>query len=363
MESTLKRTQLFENHLKLNAKMVPFAGWEMPVSYSGILEEVMAVREKSGIFDVSHMGEIMVEGSASVEFLERVLSNTVQTLKPMKARYSFLLNENGCFIDDLIVYRISQNKFLLCVNAVNREKDFGWLLDHKKGDVKINDLTFTYSLLSLQGRDAERITKVMFNKSEISDLTFYSFLILENKEVPLIISRTGYTGEDGFEIFYPHENPGIIWEKAIELGATPCGLGARDTLRIEACYPLYGHEIDDKNTPLEAGLMRFVDMKKDFIGKEGLLKREPSEKLIAFRLKTRNVPREGNSIFSSNNGVIGRVTSGTFSPLLRCGIGMGYIKRKYTEKTILVEVRGQRIEGEIVEPPFIPYKVKRGGSR
>ena len=362
MESPLKRTNLFENHLKLNAKMIPFAGWEMPLSYRGILEEVIAVREKTGIFDVSHMGEIIVEGTSSVEFLERVLSNTVQTLKPMKARYSFLLDENGCFIDDLIVYRISQNKFLLCVNAINTEKDLGWLIDHKKGDVNIDDLTLTYSLLSIQGRDAERITKVILNKPEISDLTFYSFLILKENEAPTIVSRTGYTGEDGFEIFYPGDNPEIIWEKAIELGAMPCGLGARDTLRIEACYPLYGHEIDDKNTPLEAELMRFVDMKKNFIGKDALLKRKPSEMLIAFKLKTRNVPREGNSLLSQNE-VIGRVTSGTFSPILKCGIGMGYVKREYNEKTIFVEMRGQRVEGEIVEPPFVPYRVKRGGSK
>jgi len=361
MESSLKRTQLFENHLKLNAKIVPFAGWEMPLFYKGILDEVIAVRERTGIFDVSHMGEIMVEGDSSVEFLESVLSNSVQSLKPMKARYSFLLDENGCFIDDLIVYRISPKKFLLCVNAVNTDKDFRWLIEHKTGDVRIEDLTFTYSLISLQGRDAERIIKIMLNKPEISELTFYSFLILKEDDLPTVVSRTGYTGEDGFEIFYP-DNPQIIWEKAIELGASPCGLGARDTLRIEACYPLYGHEITDKNTPLEAELTRFVDMKKNFIGKEALLKRKPSERLIAFNLKTRNVPREGNPIFSQNE-LIGRVTSGTFSPILKCGIGMGYIKREYSEKTIFVEMRGERIEGEIVEPPFVPYRVKKGGSK
>ncbi len=360
METGLKRTRLFENHLKLNVKMVPFAGWEMPLFYRGILEETLAVREKAGIFDVSHMGEIMVEGDSAVDFLERVLSNTVHTLKPFKARYSFLLDENGGFIDDLIVYRLSEKKFILCVNAINTEKDFNWLIDHRKGDVKIANLTLLYSLISLQGKDAEKIIQIMFNKPEILGLTFYSFFILEDKEFPTIISRTGYTGEDGFEVFYPRENPESIWERAIELGAVPCGLGARDTLRIEACYPLYGHEITEKNTPLEAELTRFVDMKKDFIGKDALLKRKPSEKLVAFKLKTRNVPREENPIFYDKE-LAGKVTSGTFSPVLKCGIGMGYIKREFNEKDIFLEVREKKVEGEIVNPPFVPYKVKRGG--
>lgn len=362
MESSLKRTLLFENHIKIKAKIVPFAGWEMPISYKGILEEVLAVREKIGIFDVSHMGEIMIEGNSAVEFLEKVLSNNIQSLKPMKARYSFLLDENGCFIDDLIVYRLSEKKFLLCGNAVNTEKDFNWLLEKKFGDVKIEDLTFTYSLLSLQGRDAERIIKELLNKDEISELTFYSFLVLENKEFPTILSRTGYTGEDGFEIFYPYNDPYKLWERALDLGAMPCGLGARDTLRIEACYPLYGHEINEKNTPLEADLIRFVDMKKDFIGKEALLKRKPQEKLVAFKLKTRNVPRDGNPIFSDGE-VIGRVTSGTFSPILKCGMGMGYIKMDKILKGVFIDIRGQMVEGEIVNPPFVPYRVKRGGSK
>ncbi len=360
-ERELKRTALFEKHKKMCARMIPFAGWEMPVFYKGILEEVLSVRERVGVFDVSHMGEIIVQGESAEEFLQKLCSNDIKTLKPLKARYSFFLNEKGGFIDDLIVYRIDEKRFLLCVNAINREKDYEWLKEHKRGMVFIEDVTEVYSLLSVQGPLSEKIVTSLFENEKLRDLTFYSFIIIEEGGHPVIISRTGYTGEDGFEIFYP-KKPDVLWEKIIEMGACPAGLGARDTLRIEAFYPLYGHEIWEENTPLEAGLMRFVDMNKDFIGKSALENRKTEEKLIAFSLFSKNVPREGDILFS-NGEEIGRVTSGTFSPVLKRGIGMGYIKRDYQLREVFVEIRENKIKAEMVSPPFVPYRVKRGGKK
>lgn len=358
----LKRTPLYDLHLKLNARMVPFAGWEMPLFYKGILDEVMAVREVAGIFDVSHMGEILVEGDDAEGFLESVFSNTVSTLKPLKARYGFFLNERGGFIDDLIIYRISEKRFLLCVNAVNTDKDYRWLLKMKKGKLSVENASELYSLLSIQGPRAEEIIKSVTGVRETGEIFFYSFLIIEDGRYPCLLSRTGYTGEDGFEIFYPKKDVDRIWKGVLECGAIPCGLGARDTLRIEACYPLYGHELTEENTPLEADLMRFVDLKKDFVGREALLQRKRSERFVAFVLSSRNIPREGDFIFS-DGARIGRVTSGTFSPGLKRGIGMGYVEDGFNGNKIFLNIRGNMVEGEIISPPFIPHRVKRGGKK
>lgn len=356
----LKRTKLFEYHIKASAKMVEFAGWEMPVHYGSIIDEVKATREKAGIFDVSHMGEIRIRGKDAEGFLEKMLPRKIRGQDIGKAIYSFLLNEDGGFIDDLIVYKLAEDDFLICVNAVNTERDYEYLLSHKEGDVKVENVSENYSLLSVQGPQAEEVCVKISGIDALRDIPFYSFYTVEKGDNPFIIARTGYTGEDGFEFFYPKDDVGNLWERFIKEGVKPCGLGARDTLRIEACYPLYGHELREDVTPLEAGMERFIAKDKEFIGKEGAFKKE--KELIFFKVNGKSVPRSGMAIVN-DKGTVGEVTSGTFSPTLNTSIGIGFIKTGCYSEHLFIDVRGKKLEIERVKPPFVPYRVKRGGKK
>lgn len=340
--------------------MIEFAGWEMPVSYGSIMEEAKATREKAGIFDVSHMGEIRVRGKDVANFLERMLPRRLEGTENCRAIYSFFLNEKGGFIDDLIVYKLADDDYLFCVNAVNTQRDYKWLLSHCWGDVKVEDLSEVYSLLSIQGPNAEDISVRVSGIEDIRDVPFYSFYLVTEDPVPFIIARTGYTGEDGFEFFYPQEDVAFLWERFVSEGAIPCGLGARDTLRIEAGYPLYGHELREDVTPVEVGMGRFLSKDKEFTGKSFAFKKE--KELIYFKVKGKTIPRGGMRI-TNHSKIVGEVTSGTFSPVLDTSIGMGFIKSDVNPESLFIEVRGKKVEIEKTSPPFVQYRVKRGGKK
>ena len=357
----MKKTRLYESHKKLNGKMVEFFGWEMPVEYSGIIEEHLAVRNQAGLFDVSHMGEILVSGPQALDYVQHLTPNNAARTNPTKAQYSALTTPQGTFVDDLLVYCLDENTYLLVVNAANSDKDFAWIDKNKTGfEVEVKNLSEDYSQIALQGRNAQNI---LTNLTDLPLDEMGSFAVSHGEVagVPSMVSRTGYTGEDGFEVYTTSPNPGVIWDALIETGGSyglkPVGLGARDTLRLEACLMLYGNDIDDTTTALEAGLRWLVKFKKgDFLGREALLQQKEDgvkKKLAGFELIGRGIARSHYPVFVGEDKV-SEVTSGTFSPYLKKSIGLTYLPIEQTEEgtEIGIQVRGKLVQARVVPLPF-----------
>ncbi len=351
----LLKTGLHAEHLALNAKMAPFAGFDMPLQYSSVKEEIIAVRENVGVFDVSHMGEFFVEGEEAVKFIDYMLTNDFAGAEVAKAVYSPLCRENGTIIDDLIAYKLENNKVLICVNAANIEKDYSWFEKHVTDfNCTLSNHSNNYQLLALQGPKSEAILKECGVYPE-GDFVYYSAKEFQSPLGTVILARTGYTGEDGFEIFGNLELIQALWKKFMELGVTPCGLAARDVLRLEVAYPLYGHELSDDWTPLDAALAWTVKKDKEvFIGKEFLEDYKPKYRLIKLSLE-KGIPREGFEVLDSNHEIIGKITSGTMSVTLGKGVGLALIeKAKFPkDKVFKIQVRKNIIDAEFHTKAFV----------
>lgn len=351
----MNRTPLYETHLKLGAKMVDFAGWEMPVSYSGIITEHKAVRTSAGLFDIGHMGIVKVSGNDALPCLQRLLSNDASKLEAGSSQYSIILNQSGGVIDDIFIYRLLDH-YMLVVNASNASKDLQWLKKNNLEVAEIADLKESFTLLALQGPRSQEILQKICS-IDLAALGHHKITNALISNFPSLVSRTGYTGEDGFELFFDKANAEKIWNELIHLGAVPCGLGARDTLRLEAGYPLYGHEYNEGITPLETGFSFAVKFDKgDFIGKESLLRHKEeglSKRLVGIRLKEAGIPRQGYKICKDGR-VIGYITSGTMSPTLLVPIGMGYVRIEFSDvgTDVDVDIRGKFAKAEVVKLPF-----------
>jgi aminomethyltransferase len=361
----LKSTPLLLLHQKQNAKIVSFAGWQMPLEYAGILEEHRAVRQDKGLFDLSHMGEIeLPKNNDGFEFLQSLITNDLSRLVEGQALYTVMCNPKGGILDDMVVYHLS-DKFLLVVNASNTEKIFQWMKENNHLNVPIWNRTDETALLAIQGPNAENFLQSMTNIS-LSKIPYYHAVYGDAAFVKALISRTGYTGEDGFELYVQAEEAPKLWEALLEKKIQPVGLGARDTLRLEAGYLLYGNDMTEANTPLEAGLAWVVKFEKNFIGREALLQQKEKgvkQKLVAFVMEDRALPRKGYRILSAQRRV-GEVTSGTFSPTLQKGIGLGYVEVSsglFKEGALLeIEVRDKTHPAKIVKKPFVKGSVKSG---
>jgi aminomethyltransferase len=342
---TLSRTPLFDRHVALGARMVPFAGWEMPVQYEGVIPEHKAVRADCGVFDVSHMGEVEVEGPRAHELLQSLLSNDLDRLADGEAQYTLLTNETGGIIDDLIAYRLNHFRYLLIVNAANREGDFEWLKEREIAGSDVRDLSEEYALLAVQGPRA-------LARLELVEEPAFTFAEGEIDGVACMINRTGYTGEQGVELMAPTEDGPELWDRVIERGATPAGLGARDTLRLEVCYPLHGNDITQETDAISAGLGWTCALGKEFSGAaelRAIKEAGPTRKLVAFVMEEKAIPRQGMAIAGG-----GEVTSGTHSPMLDQGIGMGYVPAAAaTSGTALqIDVRGNERRATVVPKPI-----------
>ncbi|WP_438711985.1 glycine cleavage system aminomethyltransferase GcvT [Aquimarina muelleri] len=357
----MQNTALTETHIALGAKMVPFAGFNMPVSYEGVNLEHETVRNNVGVFDVSHMGEFLITGSVALDLIQKVTSNDASKLVNGKAQYSCLPNEKGGIIDDLIVYKIADEKYLLVVNASNIQKDWDWISSHNSMGATMKDLSNEYSLLAIQGPKAA-IAMQSLTSVDLETMKFYTFEIADFAGIEnVIISATGYTGSGGFEIYCKNSEVQQIWNKVFEAGANydikPVGLAARDTLRLEMGYCLYGNDIDDTTSPIEAGLGWVTKFSKDFINAEALAKQKEhgaERKLIGFELDERGIPRQGYDIVDSNGKIIGTVTSGTMSPSLGKGIGLGYVPSVLAQpgSKINIQVRKNAIPATVIKLPF-----------
>ena len=358
----IKSLQNEKYHVENNAKMVPFAGYNMPMWYSSIADEHNCVREKVGIFDVSHMGEFFVSGEMAKDFLQMVTTNDINKLTKGKVQYSSLLNRSGGIIDDLLVYDMGENKYMLVVNASNMEKDFNWLNDNNNLDVEIKNNSDDYSLFAVQGPEADKVCSKVFNE-ELTNIKYYTFIEKQTNDFGnVIISATGYTGAGGFELYVKNEFAESLWNNIIlngnEFKIQPIGLGARDTLRLEMGFCLHGNDIDDSINPIEAELDWICKKEINFIGKE-IVDRDrsnnPSKTLIGFELIEKGIPRKGYKILNKEKELVGEVTSGSISPYTKKAIGMGYVS--YNENTIsekiYIEIRSKKVEAQIVKRPFI----------
>jgi aminomethyltransferase len=358
--SGLKRTPLYEAHRALGARLVPFAGWEMPVQYSSILEEHAAVRGAAGLFDVSHMGEIHVSGADAVAAVERLVSCPVATLRPGRVRYGLLCNEDGGVVDDVTVYRLAEDRLFLCVNASNIEKDYRWMAAHALPGARVEDRSDRFGLLALQG-PASAAVLARVCALPLTGMKRFTFLEGEAAGVPALVSRTGYTGSDGFELYVDAGSCAALFRALLDagkpLGLLPCGLGARDTLRLEAALPLYGHELDDTTSPLEAGLGRFVKRAQGgFVGAEAIERRAQAgatRALIGFVVEGRGIARAEHGILHEGRRV-GVVTSGAPSPTLGKPIGLGYVPPALAAPgtSISIDIRDRAVAARIVETPF-----------
>ena len=370
IEDSPRKTPLYDEHVWLGAKMVPFAGWLMPVQYTSIVDEHQAVRNALGIFDISHMGQFIVDGAGAREWLNTMLTNNTNKLDISMGQYSFLLNERGGIIDDLIVYRIGDQKFLLVVNAARTEEDFAWLQNHVPAvepavstakEIRLTDRSAKFGGVAIQGPRIAELFHALFgidadlpSRNSIADLPFDGTTVS--------VARTGYTGEDGIEIFFRATDAVELWSSALEkgkpFGIKPCGLGARDTLRLEMCYPLNGSDLSPKRNPIGAGLGFFVDLtKRNFIGRDALLKTKENgapEKLVAFRMKEKGPPPRPHYAVFQNGERIGEATSGTLSPSLNYGIGMAYIDAAHVKigAQIDIEIRGKKFPAIIEKKPL-----------
>ncbi len=351
---SLFRTSLFHEHEALKAKIVPFAGWEMPVQYTSVKDEVLAVRNHVGVFDVSHMGEFFILGEDAEKFADYLVTNDILNAPTGKAIYSPLCREDGTIVDDLIVYKLNPGKVLICVNASNIEKDFNWMQSKLKGfNCQLINKSSEYSLLALQGPKSSEILKAALNI--LPNLEYYSVAEMKFDNREIILARTGYTGEDGFEIFGSHDTIKNLWKLFLENNVTPCGLAARDVLRLEVCYPLYGHELSDKINPYDANLNWTVKPQKEkFIGKEVLSNKKTNYKTIKLLLD-KGIPREGYPVVNSQNEKIGEITSGTLSVVLNKGIAMARIEidKVPQDEVFLVDIRQKFYPATLVKKPFI----------
>lgn len=360
----MKTTPFTETHLALGAKMHEFAGYNMPIEYpGGIIEEHLTVCGGVGVFDVSHMGEFWVKGPHALEFLQEVTSNNVAALVPGKVQYSCLPNEQGGIVDDLVIYNYGGDKYMMVVNAANIEKDWNWCVSHNRAGAVLENSSDRIAQLAVQGPKAlptlQKLTPV-----DLSGIAYYTFKVGEVAGVPeVIISNTGYTGAGGFELYFYPENAMTIWNAVFDAGAEygirPVGLGARDTLRLEMGFCLYGNDIDDTTSPIEAGLgwiTKFVEG-KDFTARK-ILERQKAEgvsrKLVGFEMIDRGIPRQGYKLTDAEGNEIGHVTSGTMSPTRKIGIGMGYVKTEYSlpSTEIYLDNRGRKLRMKVVKPPF-----------
>jgi aminomethyltransferase len=342
---------------ELGGRMVDFGGWELPVQFSGILEEHEAVRTNVGIFDVSHMGEITVRGKQAAELLQRATCNDVTKLKDGAAHYNGLLYPNGTFVDDILIYQIAPDDFFVVVNASNTDKDFEWLQKSAEGlDAEVRNVSRDYAQLAIQGPNAERLLQP-FTDVNLADIKYYKFTQGSVDGAPAIVSRTGYTGEDGFEVYVAPDRAPSLMRKLVDAGAKPCGLGARDTLRLEAKMALYGNDIDDTTTPIEADLGWIVKLEKgDFAGRDVLAREKsegPKRKLVGFEMVDRGIARHGYPIVDGTEE-IGVVTSGTHSPTLKKAIGLAYLPldKSAQGSEFLVMIRGKETRARVVPTPF-----------
>lgn len=360
--ANLKKTALYAAHQKLGARLVEFGGWHMPVQYTGIVEEHKAVREAAGVFDISHMGEFFIGGKSTGSFLEGLLTNDITKLAVGQGQYTLMLNEQGGVIDDLIIYHLHEAAYFLVVNASKIDEDREWIQKHVPSGVHFKDSSDNFSALALQGPKALEVARAFLGagwpEPKRNTITTYSWNCQE-----ILTARTGYTGEDGIELFFPNEVAENFFLALLEagkpFGLKPVGLGARDTLRLEACLPLNGNDLSDKRTPIQAGLGFFValDRPAEFMGKSILAKQKADgveEKLVAFRLTDKGPPPRPHYLLFQGSEQVGEVTSGAPSPTLGCGIGMAYVKTAFaTPGTQLeLEVRGSRVPVEIVKKPF-----------
>ena len=358
---TMKNTALTDKHISLGAKMVPFAGYNMPVSYTGLNEEHLIVRNSVGVFDVSHMGEFILKGDKALDLIQYVTTNDAAQLYDGRVQYSCLPNGKGGIVDDLLVYRIDEKTYLLVVNASNMEKDWNWISKHNSFGVEMKNISDKTSLLAVQGPLAEK-TLQKLTDIHLSEIPYYHFK--KGKfagEENIVISNTGYTGAGGFEIYFDNAVADKIWdaifEAGKEFGIKPIGLGARDTLRLEMGFCLYGNDIDDTTSPIEAGLGWVTKFNKDFIDKQVLLEQKEkgvSRKLVGFEMIDRGIPRHDYEIADANGNVIGKVTSGTQAPSLQKGIGMGYVQTAFAkpDTEIFVKVRDKALKAKVVKIPF-----------
>lgn len=358
----LKKTPLYDLYKKYGGKTIDFGGWDLPVQFSSIKEEHEAVRTKAGVFDVSHMGEIEVKGEAALPFLQYVMTNDVSKLQTNRAQYTAMCNENGGTIDDLIIYKRAENDYFLVVNAANLEKDLAWLQKHQMAGVEINDLSDEISLIAIQGPLAKKVLQKLTTE-DLSEIGFFAFkdqVDIQGRKA--LVSRSGYTGEDGFEIYCKNEDAPFLWEKILEVGkedgVIPCGLGARDTLRFEAKLPLYGQELDEEISPYEAGIgfAVKVDKEADFIGKDALKQQKEKglkRKLVGIEMIEKGIPRHGYEVFVGDKR-IGTVTTGTQSPTLKKNIGLALIDSEYSaiDTEIEVQIRKKRVKAKVVKTPF-----------
>jgi aminomethyltransferase len=342
---TLLRTPLYERHVALGARLVPFAGWEMPVQYEGVIPEHLAVRADSGAFDVSHMGELVVEGPRARAFLQSMLSNDLDRIGPGQAQYTLLTNEQGGIVDDLIVYELGPSRFLLIVNAANRERDLEWLRERDLPETEVYDASDDYALIAVQGpRTLERL--------ELPEAHAFTFGDGEVDGIACTVNRTGYTGEQGVELLVDPDAAGELWDRVLARGVVPCGLGARDTLRLEVCYPLHGNDIGPETDAISAGLGWVCALDKDFNGVEELRRVKeagPQRKLAAFVMEEAGIPRQGMAIVEG-----GEVTSGSHSPMLERGIGMGYVPAELAQPgaQLTIDVRGRPRRARVAKKPI-----------
>lgn len=364
----LNRTPLYNVYKQYGAKTIDFGGWDLPVQFTSIKEEHEAVRSKAGLFDVSHMGEVELRGEDSLAFLQKVMTNDVSLLKSGAALYTAMCYEDGGTVDDLLIYKKAENDYLLVINASNIKKDLEWLTSNRSGDVTIENKSDEIALLALQGPVAEAVLQTLTD-TDLSEIKFFKFKNgVELAGVEVLLSRTGYTGEDGFELYCDAEDAVTLWEKILETGKSkgviPCGLGARDTLRFEAALPLYGQELSKDITPIEAGIGFAVKTNKEieFNGKAVLKEQKEngtSRKLVGIELLEKGIPRHGYEVFSGEE-LIGVVTTGTQSPTLKKNIGLALLKSEFTQKgtEVEVQIRKKRLKAVVVATPF--YKRTKG---
>ena len=358
----MKNTALSQKHISLGAKMVPFAGYNMPVSYSGLNDEHATVRNAVGVFDVSHMGEFILKGDKALDLIQRVTSNDASVLTDGKAQYSCLPNNDGGIVDDLIVYRIDEKSYMLVVNASNIDKDWNWISKHNTANVEMHNISEKTSLLAIQGPKAldtlQKLTDI-----KLADIPYYSFAKgVFNGVENVVVSNTGYTGAGGFEIYFENEYAEKMWDSIFaagaEFGIKPIGLGARDTLRLEMGFCLYGNDIDDTTSPIEAGLGWITKFTKDFTNRAAIEKQKTegvTKKLVGFEMIDRGIPRHDYQIADSNGTIIGKVTSGTQSPTLNKALGMGYVNKDFAkaDTEIFILIRDKAIKAKVCKIPFL----------
>jgi aminomethyltransferase len=349
------QTPLFSLHQNRKAKIVDFAGWQMPVQYQSLTDEYLAVRKQCGIFDVSHMGQFHLAGINAAEFLDSMVVSRIADMHPGQVRYTVVCNPHGGCKDDILVTRLDATAFFIVVNASNREKIYQWFNSHLSGEATLTDNTLQSGMIAIQGPNAQTIINQIFER-DYTDLPYYHSTRLPGNRM---LSRTGYTGEDGFEIAGPKDMIVEDWNKAVSLGAVPAGLGARDLLRLEMGYSLYGHELNEETSPIQAGLNWVVHLDKDdFIGKKALQdekQQKPALRRIAFQMESAGIPRQDCPLYDGDQH-IGNVTSGTFSPILKKGIGLALVSQK--PENLSIEIRGKRVNALLAKLPFVPSHVK-----